>query len=151
MFDETSKWSKSRPIRLETFIQVEIRVEIQGFGEKTSRLRKIPFLATTCHNHKPIGRSPRGSFFKNQAISNDRMNRRPKWLNLNFCSSKTHENYKTLSPSTGMGPRWQDLGHEDIKKNHQHFEASWKNPKSKKCSTELNIDRSETNEDSTSM
>ena len=43
VFDETSKSSKNRPNRLETFIQVEIRAEIQGFSEKTSRQKKIPF------------------------------------------------------------------------------------------------------------
>ena len=32
---------KNSPIRLETFIQIEIRVEIQGFGKKTSRSKKI--------------------------------------------------------------------------------------------------------------
>ena len=37
---------------------------------------------------------------------------------------------------------------ETSKKNRQHFESSWQNPKSKKCSSELNIGRSETNEDS---
>ena len=45
----------------------------------------------TLFNHKPIGRSPRDSLFKNQTISNDRMNRRPKWLNLNFFPDLTHE------------------------------------------------------------
>ena len=113
--------------------------------------KKNPFLTTTCHNLKLVGCICGCIWRKKFPRINDWMNRRPKCLNLDFFSGKTHENYKTPSVITGMGPRWQDLGHEDIKKNHQHFESSWKNPKSKNCSPELNIGRSETNEDSTSM
>ena len=43
MFDETSKWSKSHPIRLEAFNQVESVSKSKRFVEKTSRQKKIPF------------------------------------------------------------------------------------------------------------
>ena len=151
VFDETFKWSKIHPIRLETFIQVEIRVEIQGFGEKTSRPRKIPFLTMTCHNHVSGGIPSGTPFEKAFKTINERMDSRSKCLVLIIFSRKTQKKIHGRPTITGMDAGRQDFDRGDSKKNHRHFEASWKNPKSKKCSTELNIGRSETNEDSTSM
>ena len=122
VFDEMSKWSKSRPIRLETFIQVEIRVEIQWFDEKTGRSRKIPFLPTmTCHNHVPVGIRSGIRFEKAFVTMNGRTDSRSKCLVLIIFSRKTQTKIHRRPTITGMDAGRQDFDHGDSKKNHQNF------------------------------
>ncbi len=71
------------------------RVEIQGFGKKTSRQKKYPFLVMTCHNHVSVEWLSGWVFLKAFKIINGRMDSRSKCLVLILSSMKTQENYKT--------------------------------------------------------
>ena len=88
-----------------------------------------PVLQKTLKNQRPDGFSIQVSHFDHFLKENTgKIHRRP-----------------TI---TGMDSGRQDFDHGDSKKNHQSFESSCQNPKSKICSPELNTGRSETNEGS---
>ena len=93
MFGETSKWSKTHPIRSETFIQAGAVSKSNDLIRKRVGQNKNPILITACHILKLVG-CIYGCIWRQKSLGmSDRMDSRSKCLILIISSRKTQEKY----------------------------------------------------------